>query len=303
MLNKLELLKSFVRVSEMASFTQAAQSLGIPKSTVSEHIQLLETLVGARLLHRTTRRVRATQDGLMLYPRAKEMLATMDELEGAFREQQQLLSGRIRIDMPTAFARFVVIPQLTTFLQRHPAIEVEISCTDRRVDLVREGFDCVIRIGDAGGNGHGVRPLGQLAMINVASPAYLATHGVPQGVADLPRHVLVEYVQVLGMPPAGFNYQQNGETLTIIMPSQVTVNNADAYEAACLGGLGIIQAPCPGFYQHLRDGSLVEVLTDLPPAPMDISLLYAHPRQLSQRVRRFMDWLEEVIRPHVVGKV
>lgn len=146
-MNKLELLRTFVRVSELSSFTLAAESLGLPRSSVSEQVQALEALLGARLFNRTTRRVQATQDGLQLYERSKDLLARMDELEGLFRTDAAALSGRLRIDLPTLVARRIILPNLPQFVDCHPGLPLEVSCTDRQVDLLREGFDCVLRIG------------------------------------------------------------------------------------------------------------------------------------------------------------
>lgn len=301
MMNKLELLRSFIRVTELSSFTQAGESLGLPKSTVSEHIQTLEALLGARLLHRTTRRVSATQDGLVLYERGKDMLANMDELESLFRQDGQVLTGRLRIDMPTGFARILVLPHLVEFLHQHPLVQIEISCTDRRVDMVREGFDCVLRIGEIADTSLVARRLGWLPMINCASPTYLATHGHPLVPADLTGHFLVHYLAQLGAHPGQFTYSHQGKIIEVALPGLVTVNNVDAYEAACLGGLGIIQAPAIGFDDYLANGRLVSILTDYRAPPMEIMLMYAHRRFLPQRARVFMDWLAELVKPYILS--
>src|SRR5476649_815356 len=219
MINKLELLRSFIRVTELSSFTQAGESLGLPKSTVSEHIQSLEALMGARLLHRTTRRVSATQDGLVLYERGKDMLANMDELEGLFRQEGQVLAGRLRIDMPTGLARVLVLPRLVEFLHRHPLVQIEISCTDRRVDMVREGFDCVLRIGEVADTSLVARRLGWLPMLNCASPAYLAAYGHPRAPADLAGHYLVHYVAQLGAHPGQFTYAHQDNIIGMTLPA------------------------------------------------------------------------------------
>jgi DNA-binding transcriptional LysR family regulator len=294
-MNKLELLRTFVRVTDLSSFTQAADNLGLPKSTASEHVQALEELVGARLLHRTSRKVQATQDGLVLYERCKDMLAHMDELEGMFRQDGIVLAGRLRVDMPTAMARKLVMPHLGEFLRRHPKVQLEISSTDRRVDLVREGFDCVVRVGDLPDASLVARPLGRLALMNVASPTYLAEHGTPHTLEDLAHHQLVHYVSVLGARSSGFEYLANGVRAYVPMAGAVTVSSTDAYEAACLGGLGLIQAPMSGMREHLESGRLVAVLPDYVPAPMEVSVLYAHRRHLPQRARVMMDWLAELI--------
>lgn len=290
-MNKLELLKTFVRVTETGSFTQTADSLGLQKASVSEHIRVLENLVGARLFHRTTRRVQITHDGLALLERAKDLLSDMEDLEDMFACEGSSLEGRLRADMSTGVARLIVLPRLSDFLQRHPKLQVEISSTDRRVDLVREGFDCVLRVGTVAEPSLIVRPLGASRMVNVASPAYLRQFGMPRSLGDLSRHRLIFYSTVLGAKPAGFEYVADDENRMLPMAGSVTVNNADAYEAACLGGLGIAQMPLHGALHHLRDGTLQEVLPEFIAEPMPVSLLYAHRRHLPQRVRVFMDWL------------
>lgn len=293
-MNKLELLKTFVRVSELSSFTQAADSLGLPRSTVSDQVQALEELLGTRLLQRTTRKVQATQDGLLLYERSRELLAQVDELEALFRQDATALVGRIRVDMPTVLARKVVLPRLGEFAGRHPGLELEVSSTDRRVDLVREGFDLVLRVGPVLDNALVARSLGAFPMVNVASRGYLEVHGTPHSLADLARHRLVHYLSVLGGRPPGFEYLVGGKVHHLPMAGAVTVNNAEAYSAACLGGLGIIQVPVHGVREYLHSGELVALLPDHPAPPLEATLLYAH-RRLPRRVRAFMEWLEAVV--------
>lgn len=294
-MNKLDLLRSFVRVTELASFTQAGASLGLPRSTVSEHVQLLEDLLGARLLHRTTRRVSPTQDGLALYERGKDMLAGMDDIEAMFRRDDAGLVGRLRVDMPAAMVRMLVMPRLSDFCGRHPGIQIEVSSADRRVDLVREGFDCVLRVGELEDAALVARPLGRLDMVNCVSAGYAQIHGIPRTLDDLDRHTLIHYSPMLGTRPGGFEYLENGKPRQRTMPGAVTVNGTDAYEAACLGGLGLVQMPLMGAAVHLAERRLLAVLPEYVPAPMRISLLYAHRRHLPRRVVAFMDWLGGLI--------
>lgn len=296
-MNKLELLRTFVRVTELSSFTQASEALGLPRSTVSEQVQALEELLGTRLLLRTTRKVQATPDGAVLYERSKDMLAQMDELEGLFRSDSTL-SGRLRVDMPTAVAHNIVLPRLGEFLAEHPGIDLEISSTDRRVDLVREGFDCVLRVGDLPDTSLVARNLGDLSMVNCVGAGYAREYGVPKTLDDLQHHRLIHYVTAFGANTAYFEYQDEGKTRTLSMPRSVTVNNVQAYEAACLGNLGIVQSPRMGMRKHLVSGNLVEILADYRPLPMKISLLYAHRRHLPERCRVFMDWLQSLYAEH-----
>ncbi|WP_374420091.1 LysR family transcriptional regulator [Chromobacterium sp.] len=298
-MNKLEAMQIFVRVAELSSFTQAADSLGLPKASISVAVKQTEAWLGARLLHRTTRKVQMTQDGQAFYERCKDVLADMDELQSMFQRGEEALGGRLRVDMPSGVARYQVLPRLDEFLQRHPRLELELSSTDRKVDIVREGFDCVLRVGGLNDSSLVARPLGRFRQLNCASPAYLARYGAPASLDDLARHRLVHYVSTLGARPAGWECHDGSGSRWLSMAGSVIVNNADAYQAACLAGLGLIQAPESGVRHLLDSGELVEVLPQHRAAPMPVTLLYAHRRNLPRRAQAFMDWLAEVLAPHL----
>jgi DNA-binding transcriptional LysR family regulator len=295
----LHALAVFARVAELASFTRAAEQLGLPKARVSTAVQQLEAQLGTQLLQRTTRSVRLSPDGEQFYARCKELLAEADELASLFRQAPAELRGRLRLDMPTALARNVVIPRLPEFLAAHPQVALEISSTDRQVDLVHEGFDCVVRVGRLRDSALVARPLGQYRMVNCASPAYLAAFGTPQTLDDLDAHRLIHYAPTLGGHPAGFEYLDGAHERTRPMSGTVTVNNADAYQAACLAGLGLIQAPAAGVRALLAEGRLVAVLPRHVAAPMPVSLLYAHRRHLPARLQALLAWLAGVISPYL----
>ncbi len=301
-MNQLDAMQAFVRVAELASFTQAAQQLGLPKARVSTAVQQLEAMLGTRLLHRTTRRVQVTQDGQVFYERCKDLLADVEELQTLFQPaESSALRGRLRVDMPVGVARNVVIPRLHEFLRRHPALEIELSSTDRRVDLVREGFDCVLRVGALGDSSLIARPLGCYAMVSCASPAYLKAFGVPKTLDDLARHRLVHYVPTLGARSPGFEHaDREGHTHFMPMAGTLTVNSTEAYLQACLAGFGIVQVPAPPVAALLKGKQLVEVLPRHRPAPMPVSLLYANRRHLPKRVQAFMDWLAALMRPQLL---
>lgn len=290
-MDRLDTLRVFLRVTELGSFTRAADSLGLPKASVSQAIARLEADLGTQLLHRTTRRVHLTADGAQLQQRAHDLLDDMDEVQNLFRRQPSELSGRLRVDMPGSMARNVVIPQLPAFLALHPGLEVELSATDRRVDVVREGFDCVLRVGTLDDSSLVARLLGHMRIVNVASPGYLAARGVPRVLADLDRHALVHYVGTLGQRSPGFEYFDGQHYRNWPMQGALTVNSADGYSAAALAGLGIIQVPEMGAREALRSGTLVEVLPDCVAEPMPVSLVYAQRRHLPRRVDAFMTWL------------
>ena len=296
----IEGLQIFVRVAELSSFTQAAEQLALPKARVSTAVQQLEGQLGTRLLHRTTRKVQLTQDGQAFYERCKDLLDDMDELQGMFQQQgPQSLRGRLRVDMPTLIARDQIIPRLPEFLAAHPHLSFEFSSTDRRVDVVREGFDCVLRVGPLADSGLVARPVGQLRQINCASPGYMAQHGTPKTLEDLASHRAIHYVPTLGAKPSGWEYVHEGRVRTLAMPSVLTVNSTEAYQSACVAGLGLIQAPAAGLASLLARGLLVEVMPQHRAPSLPVSLLYANRRNLPQRVQVFMAWVAETLAPYL----
>ncbi|RLK56046.1 transcriptional regulator [Stenotrophomonas rhizophila] len=299
-MDRLDQLRCFLRVAELGSFTGAADSLGLPKASVSLAVQRLEAEVGVQLLHRTTRRVQLTADGAQFQTRAHDLLHDMDDLQGMFRVDTSQLKGRLRVDMSSGLARQLVIPRLPGFLAQHPGVEIELSGTDRRVDLIREGFDCVLRVGPLDDNTLVARPLGRLLIVNCASPAYLAARGIPVTLDDLAGHALVHYVGTLGQRSPGFEYHDGEGYRSLPMRGAVTVNSGDGYTAAALAGLGIIQVPRLGVRRALADGTLVEILPDCLAEPMPVSLLYAQRRHLPRRVAAFMEWAATVIRPELL---
>ncbi|WP_049292540.1 LysR family transcriptional regulator [Franconibacter helveticus] len=298
-MDKIHAMQLFVRVAELESFSRAAETLGLPRGSVSRQIQALEAALGARLLHRTTRRVQLTQDGLVYYERARDLLANLDELDGLFVQDPASVSGRLRVDMPVGVAKNQVIPRLPAFLQQYPGIEIELSSSDRLVDVVREGFDCVVRVGQLKESGLVARPLGKLTQVNCASPDYLARFGYPQTLEDLATHALVHYAANLGARPQGFEVWSDNETRWVKTGGVLTVNSTETYHAACLAGLGIIQVPRIGVTEALRSGALIEVLPQYRGAPMPVSLIYPHRRNLSRRVHLFMEWLSGVMKSYV----
>jgi DNA-binding transcriptional LysR family regulator len=291
-------LRIFATVAELASFSRAAEQLGLAKGRVSTAVQQLEAQVGSRLLQRTTRSVRLTPDGERFLDRCKELLTEAEQLQAMFHPASTGLTGRLRIDLPTRLARDIVLPRLPEFLAAHPLLEVGISTTDRRVDLVHEGFDCVLRVGALVDSELVARPLGLLRMRNVASPAYLRAHGTPHTLADLAGHHVVHYMPSLNAQGAAWEYvDADGQRRTLPMRAHVTVNGTDAYQAAALAGLGLIQAPAFGTEDLVASGRLVEVLPEFLAPAMPVSLMLPHRRQLAPRVQAVMAWLAQLIAP------
>jgi len=299
--DQLEQYRIFLRVAELGGFTRAAAALDLPKASVSTAVRRLEAALGAQLLHRTTRRVQLTREGALFLERCRDLLGEAEELHALFREEPRLLRGRVRIGMSGSMAARLVLPQLGAFLQAHPGLEIELGAGERRVDVVREGYDCVVRTGGVGDDSLVARPLGLAQVVNCASPDYLRRHGVPRALAELAGHRLVHFAGRFGQRPAGWEYPlPGGGYASLEMPGAVTVDGGDAYVGAALAGLGLIQVPRLGVQAALEDGSLVEVLLDLPAEPMPVSLLHPQQRYLPRRVREVMDWLAQVLAPHLL---
>jgi len=293
---ELEPLQIFLKVAELRSFTRAGEQLGMGKARVSLQLSALETELGTRLFHRSTRVVRLTPDGERLLPRARRLVAEGQDLAEMFRGAREL-RGHVRLDLPIAFARDLIIPRLPELFGRHPALELTVSSTDRLVAAVREGFDCILRVGAPRDPSLVAKRLGVLPMANCASPLYLERYGTPTKLQDLAGHFVVHYSASEADTPS-FEYRDAAGDQEYPMRCTLTVNNSDAYWAACQAGLGIIQLPRSArLLASFAAGTLVEVLPALTSAPMPVTLLHTHGRNVPRRVRAVMNWLSDVMMP------
>ncbi|MDN6858993.1 LysR family transcriptional regulator [Pseudomonas sp. CAN2814] len=299
-MERIEQYRIFIQVAELGSFIQASRVLKLPRATVSAAVQQLESGVGTRLLHRTTRRVSLTADGLQLLERARQLLQEYDEVDQLFQTHPQQVSGRLDVDVPSRIARRLLIPALPEFLRQYPRLQLGLGSTDRLIDPVGEGVDCVIRFGRLSNSSLVVRPLGQVLLVNCASPAYLAEYGHPQRPEELHNgHLCIGYTPLPGGQALPWEYTAEGREQSCQLPSRVIVNNVESYIASCCAGLGLIQVPLFDV-QHLLDaGALVEVLAEHRPAPMPVSLLYPSRRQRSRRLAVFLDWFTAQIGPYL----
>lgn len=299
-MDRIDLFRIFARVVETSSFTKAAATLNIPRSTVSTAIGMLESRLETRLLNRTTRKVVPTQDGMVFYERSVRLIADVEDVEATFRHDGKSPSGKLHVHLPGRIGRLIVAPALPEFLSTYPDIEIQMGVTDRAADLVGENIDCALRVGPLSDSGLITRPIGRLPLINVASPAYLARHGTPGTPDDLARHWAVRYASpATGRIEPWEWVEENGSVRTRAMQGHVTVNDAETYIACCLAGLGLIQIPAYDVQMHVRSGELVEVMMDYPAEPLPMALLYPHRRHLSRRVRTFADWLEHLLKKAV----
>lgn len=296
-MDRFEQYRVFAQVAEMGSFIKAANALELPRASVSAAIQQLETQVGVRLLHRTTRQVRLTADGAQLLERLRPLLAEVEEIDHLFQQSARQVAGRLNVDVPSRIARRLVAPALPGLLRRHPRLQLALGSSDRAIDLIQEGVDCAVRIGALHDSSLVSRPLGRISLVNCASPAYLREQGVPLTPEDLEQgHWMVGYAS----PTTGRELPwEIAAGPAIALPSRVVVNNAESYIACCLAGLGLIQIPRFDV-QHLLDaGELVDVMPAHRAAAMPVTLLYPHRRQRSRRLAVFLEWFEELMRKHL----
>ncbi len=295
-MDRLATLKLFIRIVDRRSFSAAASDLQISRPVATAAIKELEGRLGTRLLQRSTRHVSPTVEGEAYYQRCAAILS---DLEDADRGAGGLISGRLRVDVAGNLARMLILPELPAFLARHAALTIHIGEGERLVDLVREGVDCVVRAGEPVDSELIVRRLGFVEEITCASPAYLAKHGVPASPDTLDRHVMIGITSSRTGQVMPLEFTHKGQTIERVLPARVVVSGADTSAAAARLGLGLVQAPRHRFADDLATGALVEVLATYPPMPMPISVLYASSRHLSPRVRVFVEWLIDVLRPHM----
>ncbi|QEN87300.1 LysR family transcriptional regulator [Labrys sp. KNU-23] len=288
-MDRFDAIRLFTRIVERRSFTQAAQDLGLPRSTVTEAIRQLEARLGVRLLQRTTRVVSPTLDGEAYYHRCLAILADIEDAEAAFGDPKP--RGLLRIDVHGTLARHFLLPGLADFLERYPGLQLHIGEGDRLVDLVREGIDCVIRAGDLQDSSMVARRVALLAEATCASPAYLARHGVPATPDDLEGHRMVGFLSSATGSVMPLEFQVDAAIRHVDLPTALTVTGSEALFGGALAGLGLIQVPRYHLLPYFADGTLIEVLPAHPPTPTPVSLLYPQNRQLSPRVRVFIDWV------------
>ena len=294
-MDRLEAMRLYTRIVELGSFTAAADDLNLPRATATHAIKQLEARLGAQLLQRTTRRVRATRDGETYYGHCVRLLADMDEVETDFREAVVQPKGRLRIDLPATLARLLVIPALPEFCARFPQIELDIGTGDRFVDMVREGVDCVLRIGELSDSGMVGRRVAMLEQVTVASASYVRRHGMPDSLAALHEgHFAVNWASPTTRRAEPLEFMVSRRRREVSLPGRVTVSGVDAYLGCCEAGLGIAQMPRYRIEEALASGRLREILPAHPPPSLPMSVLYPQQRQMPARLRVFIDWLVEL---------
>ncbi|XHS78613.1 LysR substrate-binding domain-containing protein [Burkholderiaceae bacterium UC74_6] len=288
-MDRLDAMQLFARIVDRRSFTLAAHDMQIPRSTATKVIADLEARLGVRLLQRTTRVVRPTLDGEAFHQRCLRILDDVQDAEGAFRGVQ--VKGQLRVEVQGTLARHFLMPGLPAFFDQHPEIQLSMSESDRWVDLVQEGVDCVLRYGALRDSELVARQVAMLPRLTCATPQYLARFGTPAGIEDLAGHRVVGLRSITTGQVTPLEFQIGKEPVrTLSLPGPLMVTGTESYLAGIRLGLGLAQVPRFHVEDDLQSGRLVEILAETPPPAAPVSLLYPSGRQLSPRVRVFLDW-------------
>jgi LysR family transcriptional regulator for bpeEF and oprC len=294
-MDQLQTMRVFARVVETGGFTRAADSLELPKGTVTKLVQHLEARLKVKLLNRTTRRVTVTPDGAAYYERTSRLLNDLDDIEASMTNAQANPSGRLRVDVGSSIAREVVIPELPDFFRRYPDIQLDLGVGDRPVDLISDNVDCVIRGGELLDQSLVARRIASLGLITVASPQYLQRHGTPQHPSELEEgHVTVGFFSARTGRFHPDIFVRGEETIELVGNYKLSVNDSNAHVAALLAGVGISQTAYFSAAPHLETGELVRVLPEWTRPSVPLHVVYPPNRHLSAKTRAFVDWAVEL---------
>ncbi len=289
----LQAMQVFAKLAELKSFTKVAEAMQAGRPHVTRTIQDLEASLGVRLFQRTTRKVKLTAEGERFYERVKDILADIAETTSMFDRTGSTLRGRLRIDIPTAFSQHWFIESLRKFTETFPELELALGVTDRMVDLVAEGIDCVVRIGDLPDSSLVAREIGTAIMVTCASPGYLQAFGTPTSLQDLPDHRCVSFLSGQSNRPLPWHFSMDGEHHPHTPHGGITVNESNAYIQCGIAGFGIVQAPGIAVENFLACGELIEVLRPYRPQPRLVCVLYPSRTHLAPQVEAFVKWLKE----------
>ncbi|MBB3441327.1 LysR family transcriptional regulator [Rhizobium sp. BK379] len=290
-MDRLAAMETFVRVVETGSFSEAARQMHVGQPAVSKTIAQLEQRLGIQLLLRSTRGLTPTEAGESYYERAKRTIEEADEAEHAARGAGASLSGRLRVSAAPAFASLHIIPHLGEFLGRHPGLDMEVVLDDERIDLIEEGIDIALRMGDLPDSALTVRKIGQSPRIVVAAPAYIARHGEPTHPAELGQHQSVVYAKGFGRD--AWLFRQDGVEVSVTMRGRLRVSAAEGVRSAVLSGIGLAVASEWMFAPELADGRVKLLLTDWSLAPLDLWAAFPAGRGVSAKARAFVAFVEE----------
>ncbi|WP_177330403.1 LysR family transcriptional regulator [Pseudomonas sp. MRSN 12121] len=296
-------MRVYKQVVDAGSFRGAAESLGMPAATVTVAIKELESALGVKLINRTTRNLNVTSDGAAYYEVCVRLLTDLDDAEASFRDRSKRPHGRVRVDVSPSIAYRLLIPNLKDFRVAYPDIDIVLGVGDRLVDLVQEGVDCVIRVGELESSTLAARRIGYFDFVICGSPDYFARYPEPSSLEELGEHELVYYFST--QTGRTKQWEEAGAEGRHQRPkTSLLVNDADAHLACGVHGLGLVRIPRFMATPYLETGALREVMKGSVSMRLPISILYPQNRHLTQKVRCFIDWVVEVFEnSELVGKV
>lgn len=299
-MDRFDAMQAFARVVETGSFTRAAATLHISRTSVTQLVQQLEARLRVRLLNRTTRKVKVTADGAAYYERVVRLLADMDDAETSLSDASALPRGRLRLDVPSPFARMILIPALPAFYARYPDIQLDLGVSDRTVDLIDDNIDCVVRGGELTNLSLIARRIGELGLGIYAAPSYLAHAGTPTHPLELENthHRVVGFMRTGTGKTISSTLRRDGESLRVTGRHVLAVDDGNAYLAAGLAGLGALWLPHYMAREPLAKGRLVPLFEDWQLEPMPMYVAFAPNRHVSAKLRAFIDWIAEVMVQH-----
>lgn len=296
-MDKFKAMEMFVRVVEAGSLVKAAETLSVRKSTVSMMLKQLEDSLGTRLLQRSSRRSSLTDEGRHYYEHCRTVLTDVVNFEDAFKGKGKSPSGRVRVDLPNTVAKTLLIPSLGELKKIYPAISLAIGVTDRRVDLIGEAVDCVIRTGAFDDSSLIGRRVGEFQWVVCATPSYIERKGLPADPRELMIHEIIGYFTGGAQFIERWAFCQGGHDTEVSLTSAFAFNDTLAYVQCGLEGQGLIRLADFAAEPYLVRGELVEVLSAFRPAPVPISILFPSGRHLSPAVRVFADWAASLFAP------
>ena len=295
-MDKIKAMQTFVRIVEANSFSKAAETLNLPRAALTATLQKLEAYLGTQLLQRTTRRLSLTPEGAEYFRHCIDILKAVDTAELAFRgPDAKKPRGLLRINLPNTVGRRLIIPRIAHFHAAWPDVQLQLSLTDRLVDLTQEGIDCALRVGDLQDSAFIGRQIGQMRFVTCAAPSYLAQHGTPQTLAELATHRGIMHFSGRTGLAFDWDFLVENAVVRVQMAGPIAVNDADASVDCALQGLGLAQAAVYQVREHIDSGALVAVLADHPPTPMPMSLLTPQGRLATPKLQAFANWITALL--------
>ena len=298
-MDKFSAMQAFLRVVEAGTFTKAADSMGLPKPTVTRLIQDLERDLDTKLLNRTTRKVTVTDDGAAYYEQASRVLDDLQELESSMSRAKASPRGRLKVDVPSSLGLAVIIPALPDFFARYPDIQLDLGVSDRPVDIISENVDCVIRAGEIADQSLVARLIGEFYVMACASPAYLKRHGTPVHPNQLDEgHRVIRFRAGRSTKLYTIKMYKDGETVDAAGHHQLALSDSNAAVTAGLAGLGVLFTLSFLVQDHIARGSLEPLFSGWCTPVKPIYVVYPPNRHLSNKVRVFVDWIAELFAKH-----